>query len=54
MRDFIGRLFIAAGFKILTPATRKLVRNIIMYHVPGVLTEDEKRDVRRAKAEWQL
>jgi hypothetical protein len=38
--------------KILQPETRKLVRGIIMYNVPGALTEAEKAEVRARKAEW--
>lgn len=53
MRVFIGSLLIRAGFAIIPRDVRLLVRNIIMYHVPGALTEAEKADVRAAKADWR-
>lgn len=50
MRVFIATLLIKAGFALLPVDLRKLVRALLLYHVPGALTEDEKAEVRKAKA----
>jgi hypothetical protein len=52
MRVFISRVLITAGIMILPSEVRKLVRGVLLYHVPGALTESEKAEVREAKAEW--
>ena len=52
VRHLIAMLFIKTGMAILPPATRKMVRDLLMYNVPGALTEQERADVRRAKAKW--
>ena len=53
MRLIIGTKLIELGMAILPPNTRKLVRDLIMYHVPGALTEAEKAVVRAAKSGLQ-
>lgn len=53
MRVLIGSLLIRAGMAIIPRDTRELVRGIMLYHVPGALTEAEKAEVRAAKAEWK-
>lgn len=52
MRNFLGWLLIKAGMAALRPETREMVRKIIMYHVPGALTDVEKSEVRAAKTTW--
>lgn len=52
MRHFIGTLLIRAGFAIIPKETRYLVRGILLYHVPGALTETEKAEIRAAKSAW--
>lgn len=52
MRHWLAMRFIKIGFAILEPGTRKMFRDILMYNVPGALTEAEKADVRVAKADW--
>lgn len=52
IRTFIGKILIKAGMAILPADVRRLVRNVIMYHVPGALSENEKAEVRAAKASW--
>jgi hypothetical protein len=53
MRDFIGTLLIKAGMAVLPAETKELVRGILLYHVPGMLSENEKADIRAAKSEWE-
>lgn len=48
-RTFIGCLLIKAGMAMVPPDVRKFVCGVIMYHVPGAMTEDEKAEVRAAK-----
>lgn len=50
MRVLLGGLLIKLGMAILPDEVRHLVRGVIMYHVPGALTESEKAEVRAAKA----
>jgi len=52
VRAKIGCLLIAWGMRIMPDNVRHMVRGILMYHVPGALTEDEKREVRAAKRAW--
>lgn len=49
MRFRIARLLIKAGVALLPHDVRDMVRGIVMYHVPGALTEDEKATIRAAK-----
>lgn len=51
-RDMLGALFIKLGMAIIRPDTRDMVRAIILYHVPGGLTEAEKAKVEAAKTEY--
>ena len=48
----IGTFLIRIGVKILPKDVHDMVRGMLLYHVPGALTEFEKGDVRAAKAEW--
>lgn len=41
---------IKVGMAVLPPEVRKLVRGVLMYHVPGAMTEAEKAEIRAAKA----
>lgn len=50
MRLFIARLLLKAGMALLPKEVRDLTRDLLMYHVPGALSEDRKREVRRAAA----
>jgi hypothetical protein len=52
LRAKMGCLLIAWGIWIIPGNVRHMVRGILMYHVPGALTEDEKREVRAAKRAW--
>lgn len=38
---------------VVPRGARDLARKIILYHVPGALTEEEKEEVRRAKREGE-
>lgn len=53
MRTFVGTMLIKAGMAILPPEVRKMVRKVLMYHVPGALSEDEKREIRIAKSRYE-
>lgn len=46
MRGAFAILLIKAGMALLPKGTRDTVRNLVMYHVPGALTEKEKQDIR--------
>ncbi len=48
-RSFIGSLLIRAGMAIVPADVRAMLRGILLYHVPGMLTEQEKADIRAAK-----
>jgi hypothetical protein len=50
----IGSLLIKLGMAIVPAETRDLVRKMLLYHVPGALTEEAKFEVRYAKAVWAL
>lgn len=50
MRLWIGKLLLKAGMAVIPADVREMVIKIVMYHVPGALTEDEKAEVRAAKA----
>jgi hypothetical protein len=52
MRVFIARVFITLGMMLLPADVRKMVRGLMLFHVPGALTEHEKADVVSAKADW--
>lgn len=52
IRTFIGSSLIKLGMSILPSDVRKLVRNIVMFHVPGALTDSEKAEVIAAKKQW--
>lgn len=52
-RAYIARIFITIGIMILPADVRSMMRGILLYHVPGVLSEAEKAEVRAAKAEWE-
>lgn len=45
MRHWIGIQFVKLGMAIIPADTRRLVVNMIMYHVPGGLSADEKAEV---------
>jgi hypothetical protein len=47
MRVFFGCLLLRAGMALLPKDVRQMVRRVLMYHVPGGLTEAEKADVER-------
>ncbi len=49
MRVWIGTILIRAGMAMLPADTRKLFQDILLYHVPGALTEAEKAHVRAQK-----
>jgi hypothetical protein len=49
IRVAVAKALIHIAMAILPSNTRRLVRNILLYHVPGALTEDEKREVVEAK-----
>ena len=46
MRVFIAAMLIKLAMAILPKEVRNTVRGLLMYHVPGALTEDEKSKVR--------
>lgn len=52
MRTLLGGLLIKAGMAILPKDVRKMVRDILLYHVPGGITGKEKADVAAAKKAW--
>jgi hypothetical protein len=52
MRLFIGALLVRLGMRIIPRDAKEMARKIMLYHVPGVLTEDEKAEVRAAKRVW--
>jgi hypothetical protein len=44
-RTWLGATLITCGVAVIPSQVRKLVRDILMFHVPGALTEVEKRGV---------
>lgn len=52
MRYVVGKFLILAGIRILPNGVRDMVRKMLLYNVPGALTEAERAEVRKAKAEW--
>lgn len=52
MRYVIGKFLIIAGLRIMPKDVSRMVRMLLLYNVPGALTETEKAEVRRAKTEW--
>jgi hypothetical protein len=48
----IGKFFILLGMAIVPAEVRRMFVKMVMYHVPGGLTEAEKAEVRAAKAAW--
>ena len=48
VRCYIGKRLISLGVAILPSEVRRLVRGILMYHVPNALSESEKAYVREA------
>jgi hypothetical protein len=53
IRAAVGVALIKTGVRILPDRVRKTVRGMLLYHVPGALSEDEKRDIREAAAEMR-
>ncbi len=49
MRVLIARGFISFGMWLLPVDVRRVVRNMMMFHVPGALTDEEKDEVIAAK-----
>jgi hypothetical protein len=49
-RTFVGCLLIKAGMAMVPADVREFVRGIIMYHVPGAMSETEKAEIRAAKS----
>lgn len=45
MRVWLGIAFMKIGMAILPARVRRLTANMIMYHVPGALTEPEKAEI---------
>lgn len=54
LRLLIGCWLMRLGMAVVPTGTREMARNIMLYHVPGMLTENEKAQVRAAKAEAGL
>lgn len=52
MRVLIARGFIAFGMMLLPADVRKLVRGMMLFHVPGALTDAERTEVVSARSEW--
>ncbi len=52
MRVLVARGFISLGMWLLPSDVRKLVRGMMMFHVPGALTDEEKDEVIAAKSAW--
>lgn len=46
MRVWVGTVFIKIGFAIIPSEISRMVRGLIMYHVPNALGETEKAEVR--------
>jgi hypothetical protein len=54
MRFLIGKMLIKAGIAVLPCGVRETVRGLLLYHVPGALTEAEKEKVRAVAAAARL
>ena len=50
MRLALARLFLKTGMALLPRETRDLVRDLLMFHVPGAVPEERKREIVRMKA----
>jgi hypothetical protein len=44
----LGRLFLLAGMKIVPANAARLARFMLLYYVPGALTDAEKAEVEEA------
>ena len=49
MRMWLGTTLIKLGFAIIPADVREMARGIMMYHVPGALSEEQKAEIRAAK-----
>ena len=52
MRLWVGCMLLKLGMAILPTDSREMAKKIMLYHVPGALSETEKAEVRTAKAAW--
>jgi hypothetical protein len=52
VRVFVARMFITFGMWLLPAGVRKMVRGMMVFHVPEGLTDDERLEVIRAKDAW--
>jgi hypothetical protein len=54
MKHLLAVCLLRAGMALLDRQTRDLVRDIIMYHVPGALSAERKQAVQDAAAAARL
>ena len=54
LRNALGCLLLRIGMAIVPKEARDFARGVIMYHVPGALTEAEKADIRAKMATADL
>jgi hypothetical protein len=52
MRVFIGSILIRLGMWVLPVNVRQQVRSILLFHVPGALSDQEKSDLIAAKTAY--
>lgn len=50
VRLFLAKWLLKAGMAFLPKDTRELVRDLLMFHVPGALTAERKLEIVRMKA----
>jgi len=54
LRCLVGRMLISTGMAIIPSDVKEAMRGMMMYHVPGALTENEKASVRRGVSGLRL
>ena len=53
MRLFFAQWFLRLGMALLPRDVRELVREVLMFHTPGALTEGQKAAIRAAYEAWR-
>lgn len=49
MRLLIAKLLLKLGMALLPKDVRDMVRDLLMYHVPGAVSEERKAEIRASK-----
>lgn len=52
-RTWLGKSLIYIGVRVLPTGVRTMFTDTLLYHVPGMLTEERKAKVRSIADEWR-